>query len=58
MVTPATTTPQILSNLRAEPFRRFWQSEPQSHLPAQSLPDLNEAMVELYEGPEQAVVVI
>jgi len=54
---------QILSTLKAEPFRRFTEPELQSHLPAQSLPTdiqagslLQKAMVELYEGTEQGVI--
>ena len=55
------TTPtfQILSILQSDPFRRFSVSDLQSHLQessilaTQSLPDINKAMVNLYEGTEK-----
>ena len=48
---------QILPILKSEPFRRFSESELQSQLqPAQSLPDINKAMVELYVGTEQGII--
>jgi hypothetical protein len=46
MVSTTITNSQILSILQSDPFRRFSMSDLQPHLPAQSLPDLQKAMVE------------
>lgn len=50
MVPTTATVVQVLSILQSDPFRRFSMSEIQPQLPAQSLPDLQKTMVELYEG--------
>ena len=62
MVSIANTVTSILTILKSEPFRRFSTSDLHTHLPTQSLPDLQaenllqKAMVELYEGTEQEVI--